>query len=78
MSCNCKKKADLEDAYGVPQEENLIEKTTRMLMKIFMFFLLVLIGIVVTPVMIAIIIYKASFTNDMTITLPKFMGKYMK
>ena len=40
MSCNCKRKIELEEKYGTEEEETIIEKITRILFKIGLFLIL--------------------------------------
>ncbi len=78
MACNCKKKIELEDKYGVLEEETYLEKINRFFLRIFIFILLVVLAIIIMPIMFAIIIYKIAFGKNTTIVLPKFLGKYLK
>ena len=61
MGCNCKRAATLEEDYGVPMEENGFEKVVRFLHKCLMFIVVILLGIIVTPVVILVAIYKITF-----------------
>lgn len=78
MSCNCKNKARIESENGTKQEESISSTLGRYVMMVVMTVIVVLVALIVTPIIMCTFVYKVIFTKDMTITLPKFMGKYMK
>lgn len=77
MSCNCKRKLDIEGKYGVEEEETLYEKVMRFLFKILIFIILVLSLVVVVPIMMVIVLYTFVFAKDKTIILPKIFNKIL-
>lgn len=50
MSCNCKRKIELEEKYGTEEEETIIEKITRILFKIGLFLILFMSLSVIVPI----------------------------
>jgi lipopolysaccharide/colanic/teichoic acid biosynthesis glycosyltransferase len=78
MACNCKKKIEIEDKYGVPQEETTLEKGFRLSYRVMIFTFAILITMVVAPTIIIIALYKMIFKNSEPIVLPEFMSKYMR
>ena len=50
MSCNCKRKIELEEKYGTEEEETIIEKITRILFKIGLFLILFMSLAVIVPI----------------------------
>lgn len=78
MSCNCKRKLELEEKYGVEESETLYEKTMRFLFKVALFLVLMASLVVVIPIMMVIVFYTFVFAKDKTIILPKFFGKYLR
>lgn len=78
MACNCKKKIEFENKYGVDEKEDLFTKTYRYTFKAMIFALVVLIAMIVTPAIILVAIYKVIFKNNESIVLPEFLSKYLK
>jgi hypothetical protein len=77
MGCNCKKARSYEEANGYKEEESILGKYTRQMIKIGIFALTILLAVIITPIIILVAIYKIFF-GDRNIPLPKFMGKYME
>lgn len=77
MACACKRSRTLEDDFGVREDEGLVTRLLRYIMKVVMFVILVVISLVMIPILFFVVIYKASFTRDMTIRLPDFLGKHL-
>lgn len=78
MSCNCKRKLELESKYGVEESETLYEKGMRFLFKVSLFLILVASLVVVIPILMVVVFYTFVFAKDKTIILPKFFGKYLR
>ena len=78
MSCNCKKRVEFEETYGVKENETFFRKCSRFFFRIVIFLLLLVLSIIIVPTLIFMIIYQFSFKGEAKITLPKFLGKYMK
>lgn len=77
MSCNCKRKIELEKKYGIKEEENVLQKTIRFTLKLFFMVLAISFALVIIPIMVVVSLFKAFFGNN-EITLPNFLGKYLK
>ena len=78
MACNCKKRNEIEERYGVKEEESFIGKIYRQLWKVIFFVITIMLAIVITPIMILVIIYKIFFGKGKPIMLPKQLSKYLK
>ena len=78
MACNCKKKMVLEDTYGTKEDETLIWKLNRYIWRIVMFILLIVMSLVLVPILVFSIIFQMVFRKSINITVPKFLGKFMK
>lgn len=78
MACNCKKRNEIEEKYGVREEESFFGKCYRQLWKIIIFVVAIGLGIIITPIMIFIVIYKLFFGNGKPIVLPKQLSKYLR
>lgn len=70
MACNCKKKIDLEDKYGVEEEENLFQFAFRMIYKVFLFIVALIVTAVFAPIALLYALFKLFF-GDGNIVLPK-------
>ena len=77
MSCGCKRKIEIEDKYGVDEEENIFQKSVRNILKILFMGLSILFTLIIAPVLVIISFYKIFFGNN-KIALPSFLGKYLK
>ena len=75
MSCNCKRKIELEEKYGTEEEETIIEKITRILFKIGLFLILFMSLTVIVPIFLIKIFYMIIFTNNRTVWIPNFLKK---
>lgn len=78
MSCNCKKKIEIEEKYGEREITSLLSQAARKMAGALTIILFVAIAIVMTPIIIILIIYAVIFRKDNDVILPKFMRKYMK
>lgn len=78
MPCNCKKKKEIEDKYGVPQDESILYKCYKMAFRIMIFLIFVSAFLLLLPVIFIVAIYKLVFSKNTTIVLPKIMGKYLE
>lgn len=77
MSCNCKRKIELEEKYGTEEEETIIEKITRILFKIGLFLILFMSLAVIVPIFLIKIFYMIIFTNNRTVWIPNFLKKHL-
>ena len=77
MSCNCKKALELEKKYGVEVKETLLQKTSRVTMKIAVLLIGLIISIVAVPVVISILIYNQVFRGGKGITIPSKLSKFI-
>ena len=78
MACNCKRSLEIQDKYGVKEEESFIEKSYRQLWRIFVFFIVIALGIVVTPIVIIVVLYNFFFGKNKGIVFPSQLAKYLK
>lgn len=78
MACNCKRKAEIEDKYGVKEDEAILHKGFRYLMKFVMSLIVIGLAVVITPLMILYVIFVILFKKDKVMILPKWLGKYLK
>ena len=78
MSCSCKKVKKLEDKYGVKQKETLLDKSVRISLKIGIFLITVIMGLVLVPIILVVGLFKTFFMKNKRITIPKFLTKYKK
>ena len=78
MSCNCKRKIELEEKYGTEEEETIIEKITRILFKIGLFLILFMSLAFIVPIFLIKIFYMIIFTNNRTVWIPDFLKKHLK
>lgn len=78
MACNCKKKMVLEDTYGIREEETVFGKINRYVWKVIMLVILLAMALILVPILVLSIVYQMVFKKQIKITLPKFLGKYMK
>jgi len=70
MGCNCKRGMALEDQYGEKMEESSVWRVIRFFYKVLMFALVLVLGIVLSPVVVIYVIYKMVFGNG-GIKVPK-------
>lgn len=78
MGCNCKKSIELEEKYGVKEDENIIIKISRLMFKFLIFVITIFLAIIVTPIMILVVIYKLFFAKHREIILPKMLRNFIK
>lgn len=78
MSCNCKRKIDIEEQFGEPMDENLFEKLSRFMKRITVFIIFLGLALILIPTIVIIAMYKLVFSKNPTISMPKFLGKYFK
>ena len=78
MACNCKKANELQDAYGIPQEESMMKKAYMLLFKIFVMLLGLVFGVVIVPVVICALIYNQIFRAGKPLKLPRWLSKFLK
>lgn len=79
MGCACKHKVELEDKYGVKENENILEKANRYLMRVVFFIIILALALVLIPVLVLVFVFQAAFMpNKLGIKLPSFMSKYMR
>lgn len=77
MACNCKRKIELEDKYGIEEEETILQKLNRFFIKVIFMVLAIGVTVVVAPILVIMSFYKVFFGNG-KITLPNFLSKYLK
>lgn len=73
MGCNCKKLKEFEDTYGTEVKENIFQRTQRAIGKIALFFLILALFVIISPIMFVVIAYKMSLGKNTMITLPSFL-----
>lgn len=78
MPCNCKKINQINETYGEPVEENYLSKFIRYCWKAIFFILTIILGIIITPIIVVVAIYKIIFKNSSLIILPKFLSKHIQ
>jgi hypothetical protein len=78
MACNCKRGLEIQDKYGVKEEESFVEKSYRLLWKVVIFFIIIALGVVVTPIVIIVVIYNFFFGKNKGIVFPTQLAKYLK
>lgn len=78
MACNCKKKRILEDNYGIKDDETFLWKLNRYVWRVIMFAISIALACILTPILVFTIVYKMVFKNEIRITLPKYLGKFLK
>ena len=67
------------DEYGTPEEENFFGVLYRNLLKVVLFLIIMVLGVVLVPFIFVVVIYKMLFTSgeDRKIVLPNLI-KYIK
>lgn len=78
MSCNCKRKIELEEKYGENEELSWVYQLKQKISRIFGIMLFIAMVVILTPIIICIIIYSVIFRKNNEVILPKFLRKYMK
>lgn len=77
MGCNCKRKIEMEERYGTLVNEGFAKNAVRFFLRMFFMVFTIVASMVIIPIMIVISCYKA-FLGNGKITLPNFLGKYMR
>ena len=78
MGCNCKNVRTFEDKHGIEEEQSLLGKFNKKVIRMILFLIAIAFTVVLTPIIIVVAIYKMCFGRDNKITLPKFMRKYLE
>lgn len=78
MSCNCKRKIELENKYGEDEEMSILGKIMQKISRFLAILIFLICTILVTPIIILMMCYSVIFRKNNDIVLPKFMRKYMK
>ncbi len=80
MGCNCKQRNAIIDTYGTPEDETILEKVSRNLLRVVLFIIAILVGVIVTPIIMLVAVYKIFFTKgeDRMIVLPKMLSKHLR
>jgi lipopolysaccharide/colanic/teichoic acid biosynthesis glycosyltransferase len=78
MACNCKRVQSFEEKHGVKEYESFLAKYNRLFFRCLFFLIAILATVVIAPIVIVVAIFKMFFGEDMKLTLPKFMRKYME
>ena len=79
MACNCKQRNEIVEKYGTPEEESILGIVYRNLLKVVLFLIALVLGIILVPVIFVVVVYKMIFTTgeDRMIVLPNLI-KYFK
>ena len=79
MACNCKQRNEIIEKYGTPEEESILGIVYRNLLKVILFLIALVLGIILVPVIFVVVVYKMIFTTgeDRMIVLPNLI-KYFK
>jgi hypothetical protein len=79
MACNCKQRNEIVEKYGTPEEETILGIVYRNLLKVILFLIALVVGIILVPVIFVVVVYKMIFTTgeDRMIVLPNLI-KYFK
>ena len=79
MACNCKQRNEIVEKYGTPEEESILGMAYRNLLKVVLFLIALVLGIILVPVIFVVVVYKMIFTTgeDRMIVLPNLI-KYFK
>lgn len=79
MACNCKQRNEIVEKYGTPEEESILGIVYRNLLKVILFLIALVLGIILVPVIFVVAVYKMIFTTgeDRMIVLPNLI-KYFK
>lgn len=79
MACNCKQRNEIVEKYGTPEEESILEIVYRNLLKVVLFLIALVLGIILVPVIFVVVVYKMIFKTgeDRMIVLPN-LTKYFK
>lgn len=79
MACNCKQRNEIVEKYGTPEEESILGIVYRNLLKVILFLIALVLGIILVPVIFVVVVYKMIFTTgeDRMIVLPNLI-KYFK
>ena len=79
MACNCKQRNEIVEKYGTPEEESILGMVYRNLLKVILFLIALVLGIILVPVIFVVVVYKMIFTTgeDRMIVLPNLI-KYFK
>lgn len=79
MACNCKQRNEIIEKYGAPEEESILGIVYRNLLKVILFLIALVLGIILVPVIFVVTVYKMIFTTgeDRMIVLPNLI-KYFK
>ena len=79
MACNCKQRNEIVEKYGTPEEESILGIAYRNLLKVILFLIALVLGIILVPVIFVVVVYKMIFTTgeDRMIVLPNLI-KYFK
>ena len=78
MACNCKKANELQDKYGIVQEESMLKKAYVVIFKIFVMLLGLVLGIVIVPIVIFALIYNQVFRAGKPLKLPRWLSKFLR
>ncbi len=78
MACNCKKANELQDRYGIPQEESILKKVYIVSFKILVMLIGLVFGIVLVPIIICTLIYNQVFRAGKPLRIPKWLSKFIR
>lgn len=78
MACNCKNISRFEDEHGTPAYESFLERMTRQLWKVLLFFIAVMMVVAVTPCVLLYVLFKMFWGRNRNVPVPAFIRKYLK
>ena len=80
MGCNCKQRNAVIEKYGEPEEESVLEKASRSFLKLILFVVALILGVVITPIILFTAIYKIMFAKGekRMLVLPKVLSKHLE
>lgn len=71
MGCSCKNKIAMEEKYGTIVESGPIERFLNLLIRIFIFLIVVSLTIILVPIVLIVVIYNIFFGKNKGISVPK-------
>ena len=57
MACNCKQRNEIVEKYGTPEEESILGIAYRNLLKVILFLIALVLGIILVPVLFVVAVY---------------------
>lgn len=78
MACNCKKKIEIEEKYGEPQEEGLLEVISRYIGRFIMVLIVACLSIFIFPLVLCVIFCQVLMGKEMQVSIPDFITRRLK